>query len=148
MGLPADLVRQLADWITARRLGPDDLLFATRDGTPSRGTPTAPGSGYPPSERPASTSTSASTTPATPTPPGSSPAALTSNPSLTAWATPRSPPPRNTFMPSPTPTPSTSPHSTGSATLTVAPDPGHLNEADRGTDRTGCLLFKRGSSRE
>ena len=34
MGLPADLVDQLADWITARRLNPDDLLFATRDGTP------------------------------------------------------------------------------------------------------------------
>lgn len=34
MALPADLVDQLADWITTRRLGPDDLLFATRDGTP------------------------------------------------------------------------------------------------------------------
>ena len=34
MGLPADLVAQLADWISARRLGPDDLLFATREGTP------------------------------------------------------------------------------------------------------------------
>ena len=34
MGLPADLVAQLADWITTRRLGPDDLLFATREGTP------------------------------------------------------------------------------------------------------------------
>jgi integrase len=35
MALPADLVGQLEDWITAaRRLGPDDLLFATRDGTP------------------------------------------------------------------------------------------------------------------
>ena len=34
MGLPADLVGQLADWITTRRLEPDDLLFATREGTP------------------------------------------------------------------------------------------------------------------
>jgi integrase len=34
MGLPPDLVGQLADWITSRHLGPDDLLFATRDGTP------------------------------------------------------------------------------------------------------------------
>ena len=34
MGLPVDLVAQLADWITTRRLGPDDLLFATREGTP------------------------------------------------------------------------------------------------------------------
>jgi integrase len=33
MGLPADLVAQLAAAIT-RGLGPDDLLFATRDGTP------------------------------------------------------------------------------------------------------------------
>ena len=34
MGLPADLVDQLATHITERRLRPDDLLFATRDGTP------------------------------------------------------------------------------------------------------------------
>jgi integrase len=34
MELPPDLVDQLDDWITSRRLGPDDLLFATRDGTP------------------------------------------------------------------------------------------------------------------
>ena len=34
MALPADLVGQLADWISTRRLGPDDLLFATREGTP------------------------------------------------------------------------------------------------------------------
>jgi integrase len=34
MGLPADLVDQLAAWIDSRRLGPDDRLFATRDGTP------------------------------------------------------------------------------------------------------------------
>jgi site-specific recombinase XerD len=34
MGLPADLVEQLADSITARRLEPGDLLFATREGTP------------------------------------------------------------------------------------------------------------------
>ena len=34
MAIPADLAGQLTDWITTRRLGPDDLLFATRDGTP------------------------------------------------------------------------------------------------------------------
>lgn len=34
MGLPADLVDQLAAWIASRRLGPADLLFATRNGTP------------------------------------------------------------------------------------------------------------------
>jgi integrase len=34
MALPEDLVTQLADWIAARRLGPNDLLFATREGTP------------------------------------------------------------------------------------------------------------------
>ena len=34
MALPADLVAQLADWITTRHVGPDDLLFATREGTP------------------------------------------------------------------------------------------------------------------
>jgi integrase len=34
MALPADLVDQLAAHITDRRLGPDDLLFATREGTP------------------------------------------------------------------------------------------------------------------
>ena len=34
MALPADLVDQLAAWIRTRRLGADDLLFATRDGTP------------------------------------------------------------------------------------------------------------------
>ena len=34
MGLPENLVGQLADWITSRRLGADDLLFATRAGTP------------------------------------------------------------------------------------------------------------------
>src|SRR3954451_15604451 len=32
MGLPADLVDQLDDWITTRHLGPDDLLFGTREG--------------------------------------------------------------------------------------------------------------------
>jgi integrase len=34
MALPADLVAQLADAITTRRLATDHLLFATRDGTP------------------------------------------------------------------------------------------------------------------
>jgi integrase len=32
--LSPDLVDQLTDWIGARRLGRDDLLFATREGTP------------------------------------------------------------------------------------------------------------------
>jgi len=119
MAIPADLVPQLADSITTRHLDPDDLLFATRDGTPSRATPSAPASGYPPSKPPASTSTSASTTSATPTPPGSSQAAPTSNPSWTAWATPKSSPPRNTYTPSPTPTPRTSTPSTGSFDATL-----------------------------
>ncbi len=34
MGLPADLIPQLAAHIAELRLGPDDLLFATREGTP------------------------------------------------------------------------------------------------------------------
>jgi integrase len=34
MGLPADLVARLGDWIASRGLEPGDLLFATRDGTP------------------------------------------------------------------------------------------------------------------
>jgi integrase len=34
MGLAADLIGQLDHWITTGRRGPDDLLFATRDGTP------------------------------------------------------------------------------------------------------------------
>ena len=34
MGLPPDLVTQLAAHIADRRLGPGDLLFATREGTP------------------------------------------------------------------------------------------------------------------
>jgi integrase len=34
LGLPDDLVTQLAEHIAGRRLKPDDLLFATRDGTP------------------------------------------------------------------------------------------------------------------
>ena len=34
LGLPPDLVDQLAAWITPQRLEPGDLLFATRDGTP------------------------------------------------------------------------------------------------------------------
>ena len=70
MAIPADLVPQLADSITTRHLDPDDLLFATRDGTPSRATPSAPASGYLPSKPAASTSESASTTCATHTPPG------------------------------------------------------------------------------
>jgi integrase len=34
LGLPAHLVDQLADTITTRRRGPDDLLVATHEGTP------------------------------------------------------------------------------------------------------------------
>ncbi len=34
MALPPELVDQLTGWITSRHLGPADLLFATRDGTP------------------------------------------------------------------------------------------------------------------
>ena len=34
MALPQHLVTQLADWISTRHLGPGDLLFATREGTP------------------------------------------------------------------------------------------------------------------
>jgi integrase len=34
LGLPAELVTQLAEHIADRRLKPGDLLFATRDGTP------------------------------------------------------------------------------------------------------------------
>ena len=108
MALPADLVGQLADWISTRRLGPDDLLFATREGTPISRNTFRTRVWLPAARPPASTSTSASTTSATPTPPGSSPEDPTSSPSWTGWATPRSPPPRNTSTPSPTPTPRTS----------------------------------------
>jgi hypothetical protein len=66
MAAPADLVDQLTDCITTRHLGPDDLLFTTRDGTPSPGAPSAPGAGGPQSRLLESTSTSASTTSATP----------------------------------------------------------------------------------
>jgi integrase len=34
MELPPDLVGQLTAWIHERHLGPNDLLFATREGTP------------------------------------------------------------------------------------------------------------------
>jgi integrase len=34
MALPAELVDELAEWIATRGLAPDDLLFATREGTP------------------------------------------------------------------------------------------------------------------
>ena len=109
----------------------------------SRGTPSAPGSGDPPSPRPGSTSTSASTTCATPTPPGCSPAAPTSSPSWTAWVMLRSPPPRSTSTPSPTPTPRTSPPSTASATLL----PGrHRSPPDKEADRPSP--FKRTSKPE
>jgi integrase len=91
MALPADLVGQLEHWITSRRLGPDDLLFATREGTPiSRNTfrtrigrPAIRASGI-------------------------------------GWVMRRSPPRRNTCMPFPTPTPRTSTPSTASAANTGA----------------------------
>ena len=34
MELPPELVDQLAAWVTTRHLAPDELLFATREGTP------------------------------------------------------------------------------------------------------------------
>ena len=34
LGIPPELVEQLADWISQRRLRPGDLLFATREDTP------------------------------------------------------------------------------------------------------------------
>ena len=100
------------------------------------GTPSAPASGCPPYEPPASASTSASTICAMPTPPGSSPEAPTSNPSWTAWVTPRSPPPRSTSTPSPTPTPRTSTPSTGSADGSPsAPTAPHRTRKIKQTDR-------------
>src|SRR3954447_25646563 len=42
MALPPDLVTQLSDWIATRHLGPGDLLFATREGTPISRTPFRP----------------------------------------------------------------------------------------------------------
>ena len=118
MGLPPDLVAQLADSITDTTASrPVTCCSRPATAPPSPGTPSAPGSGDPPSRRPGSTSTSASTTSATPTPPGCSPAAPTSSPSWTAWVMPRSPPPRSTCTPCPTPTTRTSPPSTASATL-------------------------------
>ena len=94
-----------------------------RSAPPSPATPSAPASGNPPSKPPASASTSASTTSATPTPPGSSPAAPTSSPSWTAWATPKSKPPRNTSTPSPTPTNATSTPSPASKNSTSVTPP-------------------------
>ena len=85
-----------------------------RLGRRSRATPSAPGSGSPPSRPAASTSVSASTICATPTRPGCSPAGRTSSPSWNGWATPRSRPPRNTSTPSPTPTSATSTRSRAS----------------------------------
>ncbi len=88
MGLPSDIVDQRADAITTRGLGPDDLLFATRDGTPSPATPSAPASGAPPSRPRGSASTSASTTCATPTPPA---LATVSLPQRLHWSGPSRP---------------------------------------------------------
>ena len=98
----------IAAHIDTRRSDATTCSSPPRSAPPSPGTPSAPASGNPPSPPPASASTSASTTSATPTPPGSSPAAPTSNRSWTAWATPKSKPPRNTSTPSPTPTNATS----------------------------------------
>jgi hypothetical protein len=52
---PAGLVTQLEAHIADRRLKSGDLLFATRDGTRSLATPSAPGCGDGPSSRPRST---------------------------------------------------------------------------------------------
>ena len=72
---------------TARRLtsltgasSPATCCSRPATAPPSPGTPSAPGSGDPPSPRRAWTSTSGSTTCATPTPPGCSPEAPTSSP--------------------------------------------------------------------
>ena len=99
--------------------------------------------------RPASTSTSASTTCATPTPPGCSPAAPTSSPSWTAWATPRSRPPRNTSTPSPTPTKEPRrphPHPDTQAPVTHVPRPRVLHACPQragSSSTTTCSRFSR-----
>ena len=80
MGLPPELVDQLADSITTGASRPVTCCSRPATAPPSPGTPSAPGSGDPPSPRRESTSTSGSTTCATPTRPGCSPAAPTSSP--------------------------------------------------------------------
>ena len=80
LGLPPELVAQLAARIAERRLKPGDLLFATRDGTPISRNTFRTRVWLPAVQPPGSTSTSAFTTCATPTPPGCSPADPTSRP--------------------------------------------------------------------
>jgi len=79
MGLPPELVTQLADSITTRGLMAGNLLLRRARALPSRGTPSVPASGDQPSRHRAWTSKSGSTTCATPTHPGCSPEAPTSN---------------------------------------------------------------------
>jgi integrase len=79
MELPPDLVDQLAAWINTRLLGSDDLLFATREGTPISRNTFRTSSGDPQSRPLGWTSTYGSTTCATPTPPGCWPAGPTSS---------------------------------------------------------------------
>ena len=103
-GVSQDWLDQVAEHITARHLGRDDLLFATSAGRRSRGTPSAPGSGSPRSPPPVSGSRCGCMTSGTRTPPGCSPAAPTSPPSWTASVTPTSRPPRSTSTRPRTPT--------------------------------------------
>ena len=104
MAIPADLAGQLTDWITTRRLGPDGLLFATRDGTPlSRNTfrtrvwlPAVKNSGVDFDVRVHDLRHAHASWLLA----GGSDLKSVMDP----WATPRSPPPRNTYTHSPTPT--------------------------------------------
>ena len=115
MELPPDLVDQLADSITSRRLKPDDLLFATREGTPiSRNTfrtrvwrPAIKASGIDFDVRVHDLRHAHASW------------LLAGGSDLKSvmdrMGHARSPPPRNTSTPSPTPTPRTSTPSTASA---------------------------------
>lgn len=88
MGIRPGLLAQIKDHIEDNRLGSDDLLFATRNGTPiSRNTFRT---------RAWAPAVKASATSATHMHPGYLPAAPTSNPLWTAWATPKSKQPRDT----------------------------------------------------
>jgi integrase len=109
MGLRPELVEALAAHIAHHQIGPDELMFATRDGTPiSRNTFRTRVWTPARSRPPGSGSTSVSTTSAMRTPPGCSPADRTWRPSWPGWATPRSRPPRSTSTPCPTATNATS----------------------------------------
>ena len=118
MALPEDLIDPLADLDHPARLGPDDLLFATRQGTPiSRNTfrtrvwlPAVAASGVAFDVRVHDLRHAHASW------------LLAGGSDLKSvmdrMGTPRSPPPRSTCTPSPTPTPRTSPPSTASATPT------------------------------